>query len=56
MGERIALIKNSVARESSHRMFADEGKQEDEWSRKAKRKRSFYNKDGQDGQDQTLTG
>lgn len=29
MGERIALIQNSVARESSHRMFADEGKREE---------------------------
>lgn len=41
MGERIALIKNSVARESSHRMFADEGKQEDEMDKESKEKKGL---------------
>ena len=36
MGERIALIQNSVARETSHRMFADEGKQEEEMDKESK--------------------
>lgn len=41
MGERIALIQNSVARKSSHRMFADEGKREEKMDKESKEEKEL---------------
>lgn len=38
---RTAPIQSSVARESLHRMFADEGKQEEEMDKESKEKKEL---------------